>query len=325
MKAFKNLIQFILICLIGLLLILSVHQYLKAHQPGQFQHADQTLAPAPQAEIPEEVDRVEPPAVSLTNLEDYHATAVYVYNRTDQEDLLALNGNLALDPASLTKILTVYQALLMIDDLDAIAPIDPLAYQYAIENNLSQDGFLPYEQTTYRDLLYGTLLASGGETAVTLAAHSAGSVDQFIEEMNKSAQSIGMTNTHFTNVIGTDQEGHVSSAQDIARLMNVALDNDHFRTLFTSANYLSTPTLEHPEGLWIQSTIYEKLVEAGIENSQIIGGKSGLTFAAGICWATLSEKDGKEYLIVLMGIPFQDLDHLNYHMIEDTLKIIDLL
>ena len=56
---------------------------------------------------------------------------------------------------------------------------------------------------------------------------------------------------------------------------------------------------------------------------EIIGGKSGTTDKAGLCWATLAEKNGKEYILVVMGVPYDDIDNLNDGHIEETLRIYE--
>ena len=105
-------------------------------------------------------------------------------------------------------------------------------------------------------------------------------------------------------------------------LVKNALANEDFRAIFTSKDYLSTPTADHPEGLYMQSTVFEKLDEYKEDGFEIIGGKSGTTDKAGLCWVTLSQKNGKEYIIVVMGVPYDDIDNQPDGHIRDTLDIL---
>ena len=101
----------------------------------------------------------------------YQARAVYLYNLTDDKEVLSKNKNERLPMASLTKIMTVRVALNHIEDLSALAPVDLDAYYRAIDMNASMAGFYGGEATSFRDLLYATMLSSAGE--VTGGIHGA--------------------------------------------------------------------------------------------------------------------------------------------------------
>jgi len=88
-----------------------------------------------------------------------------------------------------------------------------------------------YEQITIENLLMGLLIPSAGDAALALAEYHSGSVGQFVEEMNRKAQALGLADTHFTNPIGLDEEGHYSSAHDLAILTKYALHFPVFRRI----------------------------------------------------------------------------------------------
>jgi D-alanyl-D-alanine carboxypeptidase len=71
---------------------------------------------------------------------------------------------------------------------------------------------------TVEELLYGLMLASGNDAATSLACHAAGATSAFAELMNARAAQLGMSNSRFQNPHGLDQEGHYSTAADMARL-----------------------------------------------------------------------------------------------------------
>ena len=255
----------------------------------------------------------------------YNSKSVYVYNLTDEREVSAKNENDKLPMASLTKMMTVLLGLEKINDLNSIAPVDTETYQKLVEENASMAGFYGGEQTTYRDLLYGAMLPSGGEAANSLATNISGSTLSFVELMNDKAKEIGLENTHFQNPDGMDDLGHYSSAKDMAMLLKYALQNEDYRAIFTRKEYNSTSTADHPDGVYMQSTVFKKLYEYEENGFEIIGGKSGTTDKAGQCWATLSVKNGKEYIIVVMGSPYEDIDNPDDGQIEDTLAILEKL
>ena len=169
------------------------------------------------------------------------------------------------------------------------------------------------------------MLPSGGEAANSIAINISGSTLSFVELMNDKAKEIGLENTHFQNPDGMDDLGHYSSAKDMAMLLKYALQNEDYRAIFTKKEYNSTSTVDHPDGVYMQSTVFKKLYEYEENGFEIIGGKSGTTDKAGQCWATLSVKNGKEYIIVVMGSPYEDIDNPDDGQIEDTLAILEKL
>ena len=253
----------------------------------------------------------------------YISKAVYVYNLTDDKEVLAKNENMTLPMASLTKIMTVRVALKHIDDLAGLAPIDVGAYQRAVNMNASMAGFVGGEITTYRDLLYATMLASAGEAADSLAINVAGAMGDFVKMMNVEAKNLGLKHTSYANADGMDDPENYQSAKDCAMLIKDSLNDGNFRAIFTKREFQTTPTADHPNGVYIESTIFRHLKDYHQNGFEIIGGKSGTTDNAGLCWATLAEKDGKEYIVIVLGVPYSDINNLGDSHIQETLRILE--
>lgn len=256
-------------------------------------------------------------------LNDYNSKSIYVYNLTDDAEVKSLNAEERRYPASLVKIMTTYIAIKNIDDLSKVVTIDERSYDNLIKENSSMAGFAKGERVTYRDLLYGTMLPSGGECAESLAIGLFGNRDIFIDEMNRMAKKLNLKNTNYKNVSGLDDYKQYSTAKDIAMLLKECLKDGNFRAIFTKPYYISTKTLKHPKGLYMQSTVLKRLKNIKENDFKIIGGKSGTTQEAGLCWATLSVKNGKEYIIVVMGSPFDDIESIEDGHIKDTLKLLE--
>lgn len=257
--------------------------------------------------------------------ENYNSKYIYVLNRKDKSEVAKKNYKSKAYPASLTKIMTTIVALENIEDLSAIAPIDKNTYREMVSNNASMAGFYGNEQTTYRDLLYGTMLSSGGEAANSLAINVAGSVEDFVNLMNKKAAELRLKNTHFTNPEGLHDKNQYTTAYDMAKLLDYALDNGHFRAIFTKETFKTTSTLDHPQGISLQSTVLSKLHGLSQNSFKIIGGKSGTTYEAGQCWATLAIKDDVEYIGIVMGAELKDINNPNNKQIEDTIKLYEMI
>ena len=115
--------------------------------------------------------------------------------------------------ASTTKLMTAYLALreLPLDERLVAPPYDPLPGESLL-------GSTPGERISVRDLLYGLLMASGNDAAVTLAEGVSGSVPAFVEEMNDAARRLGLSETSYANPIGLDEPGNYSSPRDLVEL-----------------------------------------------------------------------------------------------------------
>lgn len=254
-------------------------------------------------------------------IDDYESEYICVMNRDAQTIEYEKDLNDRAYPASLTKIMTTILALEHIEDLSAVAPVDIDSYREMIANNSSMAGFYGKEQVTYRDLLYGTMLPSGGEAANSLAIHVGGNVDNFVRMMNEKAVELELENTHFISPEGFHYGEQYTTAYDMAILLDYALENDHFRTIFTTDTFETTETLDHPNGITLESTVLSKLNETNQDGFTIIGGKSGTTYEAGQCWATLGIKDGHEYIVVAMGAPLNNISNPDMKQRDDTIKL----
>lgn len=256
-------------------------------------------------------------------IDDYESRYICVMDRENKTMEYEKNPYKKAYPASLTKIMTTIVALENIEDQSDIVPVDIEVYRAMIAKNSSMAGFYGKEQVSFRDLLYGTMLPSGGEAANSLAIHVGGSVDNFVNMMNNKAVELGLENTHFTSPEGFHHEEQYTTAYDMAILLDYALENEIFREIFTSESYITRETSDHPNGIFLESTVLSRLNGIYQEGFEIIGGKSGTTYEAGQCWATLGIKDGQEYIAIVMGTPLNDLTNPDMRHREDTIKLYE--
>ena len=220
----------------------------------------------------------------------------------DGRQIAAQNPDEPLPPASLTKLMTVYAALELPEDLGQTVTLESALFPPLWEENASMAGLLPEESVPVRDLLYGALLPSGADCCEGLA-EAAGGEEVLLEEMNRIADRLGMENSRFENLTGLDAAGHRSSAADLALLLQTALKNETFRSVLTSWSYLCTDASAHPDGITFESTLLRHQDQLRGAGWEVLGGKTGFTDAAGLCLATLAEVQGEEYLLVTLGAP----------------------
>lgn len=219
------------------------------------------------------------------------------------EVLFQKNSGEKIYPASLTKLMTALVILDQFEDLDHTVTLPGEVFDCLSGSGASMAGFLPGEQLTLRDLLYGCMLPSGADAAMGLACVTAGSEENFAELMNGKAAELGMAHTHFKNATGLHDPGHYTTVMDMAVLLRAGLKNPDFRELLTTFDYQTEPTNRHPGGVGLRSTLSSLMDTTYPDGVTLLGGKTGYTEEAGLCLASLTEKDGREYIAVTAGAP----------------------
>lgn len=206
-----------------------------------------------------------------------------------------------INPASMTKILTVLVAAEHIEekDLDDTFTITREITDYSYVNDCSSAGFAENETVTVRDLFYGTILPSGADAAAGLAIYVAGSLDAFVDMMNDKLEELGLSQTaHFTNCVGIYDQNHYCTLYDIAMIMEAAIDNELCREVMTAHTYTTSETPEHPEGIII-SNWFLRRIEDKDTGGEVICAKTGYVVQSGSCAASYGvDKSGKEYICV---------------------------
>ena len=204
-------------------------------------------------------------------------------------------------PASTMKIMTCILTLENVKDLDDTIVISKQAASMKETNSLMH--VLAGETLSIRQLLYGMMLVSGNDAAMTLANYVAGSVAAFAELANAKAAELGMTTTHFTNASGAFNGKQYSTARDMALLMSYALKNEMFRTLISTARYTIEPNDVRTEPLELVNS--NRLISddpaSDCYSSLCIGGKTGSTDRGGDCLVAVGQKDGARVIVVQIG------------------------
>ena len=186
--------------------------------------------------------------------------------------LFAENEDTELPPASTTKILT---ALIIVEDCDLDTVIE------VPKDAAGTEGSSVYleagEKLTVRDLLYGLMLRSGNDCAVTLALHHSGSISAFAEHMNERAAELGAKHSHFANPHGLPVEGHYTTAHDLALIAAAAVRNETFSEIVGTEKYTA------PDGGCGYARVWQNKNKMLYSYEGADGVKTGYTKEAGRC------------------------------------------
>lgn len=225
------------------------------------------------------------------------AKAAVLMDATSGEVLFAQNAHKRLPPASVTKVMTM---LLILEACESgkINLSDTVTIsERAAAMGGSQMYMEPGEQHTVEELLMGVAMASANDGAVALAEHLAGSVEMFVERMNKRAAELDMKDTNFVNTNGLPVSNHYTSAYDIA-IMSKALirfpETQKWFTKWQATIKVGLPGKEKDFGL----TNTNRLIKI---YSGAIGIKTGFTQDAGYCLSGAAERNGTRLIGVILG------------------------
>ena len=218
-------------------------------------------------------------------------------------------------PASITKILT---ALIIIENCNLD---DMVTFSYNAVNNLEPNativGARAGDTLSVRDCLYALLLQSANEVANALAEHCSGDIESFAELMNRKAESLGCTDSHFANPSGLNNENHYTSAHDMALIAQAAFNNPTFVEIDSTTYYDVQPgqLVQYPDG-WRYYAHHRMLRKNdSLYYDGIIGGKTGYTSLAGNTLVTCAERDGLKLITVVLN------GHQTHY--EDTKAMLD--
>lgn len=249
------------------------------------------------------------PSENTLELEDKLASGDDFYSKyavlidLDSKSILAQKGyKERINPASMTKILTVLVAAEHVEDLDDTLTITLDITDYGFRHKCSSAGFAKDETVTVRDLFYGTILPSGADAAVGLATYVSGSQEAFVELMNEKLKELGLSETsHFTNCVGVFDEEHYSTVYDIAMILEAAMDNELCREFLSAHIYTTSKTKQHPEGIEL-SNWFLRRIEDKDSGGEVVYAKTGYVEQSGSCAASYAQgKDGKGYVCVTVN------------------------
>jgi len=245
------------------------------------------------------------PSHALSSSEIVGESAI-VMDYDSGEILFSKNPDKKMYPASTTKIMT---ALLSIEALE-------------LDTNVVIDDETPFtegsriylfadEIISIKDLLHALLLESANDAAVALAKAVSGDVENFVDLMNSRAKEIGAINTNFANPNGLPDKSHVTTVRDMALIARQAYENDVFKEIVHTVNYIIDPSEKQPESRYLKNgnrflwgrgsgnQIYYDGNWIDIKYPIVDGIKTGYTIAAQQCLVTTASKGGRRVITVV--------------------------
>lgn len=231
----------------------------------------------------------------------------------------AVNPDQKVEPASLTKLMTAYIVFEAIENkrlsLDQKVTVSEKAWRTEGSRMFIKVG----TQVSISDLLQGLIVQSGNDAAVALAEAVAGSESAFAALMNREAQKLGMTNTHYVNATGLPAPGHLTTARDLATIAKSLVTRfPQYMHYYSQKVFTYNNIKQHNRNrlLWADSTVD--------------GLKTGHTQSAGYCLVSTAKRDGRRVISIVVGAPSDSarteasLKLLNWSFQNfDTIKLYD--
>ena len=227
-----------------------------------------------------------------------------IYDRASGKAIYSKNGDKETPMASTTKIMT---AIIVLENANLKDVVTINSKAAGIGG--SRLGLKKNDKITVNDLLYGLLLRSGNDAAVALATHVGGSIEGFADMMNKKAQEMGLKNSHFIVPHGLDNDGHYTTAYELAKMADYALKIDKFKEIVSTRI----------------ATIYINGYARKINNTNqllgsingVYGVKTGFTNGAGRCLVSACKRGELDIITVIIGANTTKI------RTADTIKLIE--
>ena len=233
-------------------------------------------------------DTIEVTASNVSELPKTNSRRYIVYDRISKSMIIGKNEDVKSAMASTTKIMTT---IVILEKADLNEKVTVSAK--AGGTGGSRLGLKRGDKASVRDLLYGLMLRSGNDAAVALAEHVGGSVKGFAELMNEKAIELGLTNTHFVTPHGLDDANHYTTALELAKLTDYAMDNETFAKIVGTK---STTIYINNQPRQINNT--NELL--GVLNG-VVGVKTGFTNNAGRCLVTETKRNNMDIITIVLG------------------------
>ena len=284
--------------------------------------------------------------LEIPPLDKVQCASYFCYDRTTKQVIMAKEENKKIYPASMTKILTLALALEYLDPMEKIT-VSKTAMD-ATTPNSTMMGVVVGEEIEANELYFGLMLPSGNDAANVLAEEIAkhyntqkgalptttpaptsdGSapttedpnkfslIGQFAYIANMKIRALGLTNSHFVNPNGLQNENHYTTAHDLAMMFDYALNFPDFCTVIHAPTHFFKADNKHPFDGWkVVKNTNNLLTDPwmlGLDChcAEVFGGKTGTTKVAGTGMTLLTiNENGHEIITCVCGIPYDLSDH----------------
>ncbi len=231
-----------------------------------------------------------PAIVGLEGVAPIAARSWVLYDFQSNQMLAAQNADARAEPASLTKLMTAYLTFSALKnkklDLQQVVPISKNAWKPEGSNMFIE----PRMKVTVDELLHGMIIQSGNDASIALAEALGGTEDVFAQMMNKEAQRMGLTGTHFVNATGLPNAEHYSTARDLSQLAAALIrDFPDFYPLYSIKEYTFN-NIKQPNR--------NRLLAL---DATVDGVKTGHTESAGFCLIGSAKRGARRLVSVVVG------------------------
>lgn len=209
--------------------------------------------------------------------------------------LYAKNIHEKLYPASTTKILTCLIAMEE-GSLDDMVNFSHEAV-FTVPVGGSNMGMDEGESITLEEALYGILVGSANEVANAVGEYVSGSIEDFVAKMNKRAEELGCTDSHFMNTNGLHDDNHYTSAYDLALISSKFFQNEMLCKIGNTARCHFEPTATQPDDFYLNNK--HRIINGEIPYDGVLGGKTGYTDEARQTLVTCAEQNGMKLVCVV--------------------------
>ena len=235
-------------------------------------------------------------------------SAAVLFDVSQKDVIFSKNAHERLYPASLTKVMTALVALKYgsLDQTLTATSVIKMEDPDATKIKKLREG----DTMTLYQALHIILIYSANDVANMVAEGVAGSVEEFVELMNKEAAALGATNTNFVNPHGLPDPTHYSTAYDMYLIFNEAIKNDVFKEIINMSSYSTTYYDKNGKAKELELKTTNRYFRGDFEmpsSVTVLGGKTGTTDAAGHCLILLSRDVNSDlYISIILCAPARD-------------------
>ena len=250
--------------------------------------------------LPSDVTPYDPEKPDELDEDQLYAKSAILIEASSGDVIFEKDADAIMYPASTTKIMTLYLALMMGDMSQTVYLSDSAMYGIG-EGDATMDLDVG-ESIVFEDLLYGTFIRSANEGANLIAETVSGSQEAFVQLMNETAAMYGCTSTNFMNASGLQDPNHYTTVRDMAVIAQAAMKNDEFRKIAKTYTYTLPASNLHRSRVLTHSSrnfFNPSLEENPAYYPYANGIKTGFTNAAGYCFVGSAERNGIELISVV--------------------------
>lgn len=228
--------------------------------------------------------------IDKNELNKLEVEALLVKDMTSKQMLYSKEPFKEVQPASLTKVMTV---MLAIERGNLGESVTITREMIKVEPTIA--GYRRGDVIRLEDMLKAAMIKSDNDAAKAIAITVGGSEEKFVEMMNAKAKAIGMAHTHFTNPCGYDDKQHYSTPKDLLKMTEYAIKNRKFNEISKMNEYRYRALNKNRE---FYAYTHNRLLN---RYQYAVGVKTGYTVRAGQCLIARAKKDGKDCVIVMMN------------------------